>query len=45
METKEMNNGHILKIHTGSVNKPIVEDIIDEQFMDTAIFGMQYKQM
>ena len=40
-----MNNGHIMKIRTGRVNRPVIEDIIDEQFMDTAIFGMQYKQM
>lgn len=44
MENK-MTNGHTMKIRLGSVNKPIIEDIASEKFMDTAIFGRQYKQM
>lgn len=40
-----MNNGHIMKICIGSVNKPVIEDIVNEEFMNTALFGRQYKQM
>lgn len=45
MEVRGTNNGYVMKIHIGNVNKPIIEDIADERFMDTAIFGRQYKQM
>lgn len=40
-----VTNGRVLHITPGKVNLPVVEDIADEKFMETAIFGTQYKQM
>ncbi|MGN0220770.1 MAG: hypothetical protein ACI4BA_01415 [Prevotella sp.] len=40
-----MTNGRVIHIRMGMVNQPIVEDIADEKFMDSAIFGNQYRQI
>ena len=45
MAINKLTNGRILHITPGRVNLPVVEDIQDEQFLNTAIFGSQYKQM
>lgn len=40
-----LTNGRVINIRLGNVNKPVVEDIANEQYVDTAIFGTQYRQM
>lgn len=40
-----MTNGRVMHIQMGMVNQPIVEDIADEEFMNSAIFGNQYRQI
>lgn len=40
-----MTNGRVIHIRMGMVNQPIVEDIANEAFMDSAIFGNQYRQI
>lgn len=40
-----LNNGRIIKISIGNVNQPIVEDIVNEEYLDTAVFGEQYRNM
>lgn len=37
-----MTNGRVIHIRMGMVNQPVVEDIANETFMDSAIFGNQY---
>ena len=38
-------NDMVLQITPGKVNMPVIEKITDEAFMESAIFGTQYKQM
>ena len=45
MSTNQQTNGRVLYITPGRVNSPVIEDIKDGEFMDTSIFGTQYKQM
>lgn len=45
MSTIQQTNGRVLYITPGKVNSPVIEDIRDVKFMDTSIFGTQYKQM
>ena len=45
MPINKLTNGRILHITPGRVNLPVVEDIKDEDFLNTAILGSQYKQM
>lgn len=45
MLNAQLTNGRILHITPGRVNLPVVEEISDENFLDTTIFGTQYKQM
>ena len=40
-----LNNGKTIKIQIGKVNQPVVERIEEEKFLDTAIFGSQYRNM
>lgn len=40
-----MTNGRVIHIRMGMVNQPVVEDIANEAFMDSAIFGNQYRQI
>lgn len=40
-----LNNGKTIRIQIGKVNQPKVESIEDEKFLDTAIFGSQYRYM
>lgn len=40
-----MTNGRVIHIRMGMVNQPIVEDIANEEFMDSAIFGNQYRRI
>lgn len=40
-----MTNGRVVHIQMDKVNQPIVENIKDEDFMNTAIFGNQYRQI
>ena len=45
MLADQLTNGRILHITPGRVNLPVVEDIADNKFIESAIFGTQYKQM
>lgn len=40
-----LNNGKTIKIQIGKVNQPVIEEIKDEGFFDTAVFGSQYSNM
>ena len=41
----QLNNGKTIKIKIGKVNQPVVERITGEDFLKTAVFGEQYRQM
>lgn len=45
MSTNQLTNGRLLRIKAGKVNQPVVEDIENEDFMKSSIFGTQYTQM
>lgn len=45
MAHSRQTNGCILRITPGRVNLPVVEDIVNEKFLETSIFGTQYRQM
>lgn len=45
MAHHRQTNGCILRITPGRVNLPVVEDIVNEKFLETSIFGTQYRQM
>lgn len=41
----KLNNGKTIKIQIGKVNQPIVEEILDNDYIEASIFCSQYKQM
>lgn len=45
MNIAMLNNGKTIKIQIGRVNQPVIEDVEDEKFLDSAVFGSQYRYM